>query len=135
MTPYLPGQTARPAAGAFDHLKVVSEPLAECPAWRAGVRFFREDCFWEAHEVWEAVWMAARENSAEKVMVQGVIQLANARLKARMGRHGASVRLERMAWGLIGEAWRRADGPVMGLAQPMRQGAMHYSAENLLSEV
>lgn len=129
--PYIPGQTERPPEGAFDHLKGVAEPLAECPAWRAGKRFFREGFFWEAHEVWEAVWMAAPENSAEKVMVQGAIQLANARLKRRMGRDAAAAKLEGMAWGLMAEAWRRADGPVMGLVRPMRDGLVHYNAETV----
>jgi uncharacterized protein len=115
-TPYVPGLTPRPPDGAYDALKEVSVPLSDCRAWREGLRFYRAGAFWEAHEVWEAVWMAAPEKSAEKLMVQGVIQLANARLKRRMGRDAAAERLEGMARDLMREAWARAGGAVMGVA-------------------
>lgn len=103
-TPYVPGVTPRPAEDAYDALKDVSEPLRHCRAWVAGRRFFDAACFWEAHEVWEAVWMAAPENSAEKQFVQGMIQLANAGLKRKMGRENAALRLEALAEGLLSEA-------------------------------
>ena len=114
--PYLPGLTPRPQEGAFDHLKEVSVPLQDCGAWRAGLQFFETGYFWEAHELWEAVWMAAPEQSPEKLLIRGMIQRANGRLKAKMGREAAAERLERMAVDLIGEAISRAGGPVMGIS-------------------
>ncbi|EBA09443.1 DUF309 domain-containing protein [Sagittula stellata] len=113
--PYVPGRTPRPPDGAYDALKEVSVPLQACGAWHAGLRFYRDGAFWEAHEVWEAVWMAAPEKSAEKLMVQGVIQLANARLKRRMGRDAAADRLEEIAADLMREAWARGGEAVMGV--------------------
>ncbi len=114
--PYLPGLTARPDEAAFDGLKGVSEPLHSCVAWRAGRRFFEAGYFWEAHEVWEAVWMAAPANSAERCLVQGMIQLANAGLKRRMGRVRAAERLDEMAGVILAEAVARGGAAAMGLS-------------------
>ena len=47
----------------------------------------------EAHEVWEPVWLACRPNSAERRLLQALIQYANAALKAEMGRDRAAARL------------------------------------------
>ncbi len=125
---YLPGLTPRPPEGRYDALKQVDTPLHCSLAWRAGLVFFAHDCFWEAHEVWEAVWMAAPEKSPEKCAVAGAIQLANARLKARMGRARAAQRLEARAEDLLQEACRRAPELVMGLCGPVVQEDMQYIA-------
>ena len=96
---YVPGQTTRHAEGSFEdyHASVPPEiALKDLPgtlAWRAGLRFFDEGFFWEAHEVLEPVWMATPDGTAEHQMVQCVIQLANAALKHRMGRPAAAQRL------------------------------------------
>lgn len=113
--PYVPGLTARPADEAFDGLKVVTLPLGACPAWRAGWRFFDAGYFWEAHEVWEAVWMAAPADSAERALVQGVIQLANAGLKRRMRRPKAAARLDALADAILARAVAQGGADVMGV--------------------
>jgi hypothetical protein len=112
---YVPGRSARHAEHAFDALKQVGTPLINCLAWKAGLRFLEAGYFWEAHEVWEAVWMAAPANSAEKCLVQGMIQLANAGLKRRMGRPRAAQRLDALAEGLLAESLARGGPEVMGL--------------------
>ena len=102
--PYVPRETARHPEDLFEPLKGV-EPLGpECPAWRHGLRFYRAGYFWEAHEMWEAVWMALPEGP-ERRLVQASIQQANARLKERMGQARAAARLR-------GEAARWLDGAV-----------------------
>ncbi len=102
MTPphaYVPGRTPRHPEDLFDAIKagvtrgMPSVDLAWSDTWQTGLRYYREGYFWEAHEVLEAVWMATGQNSAERRMVQAVIQLANAALKARMGRENATRRL------------------------------------------
>ena len=103
---YLPGRTARHPEGLFDAMKEIAVPLADSPAWATGLRFLRAGYYWEAHEVLEAVWMAAPERSGEKAAVQGAIQIANAALKARMGQGRATERLLRLADGLLAEAER-----------------------------
>lgn len=116
---YVPGQGPRHAEDAFDAVRQVSDPLADSPAWKAGLHYFAAGYYWEAHEVWEAVWLAAPANSAEKCVVQGMIQLANAALKRRMGRPKAALRLDSLAQGLLTEGIGRGGASVMrlGLAE------------------
>lgn len=70
-----------------------ADALTSSVAWRAGWTFLNAGCYWEAHEVWEAVWLALPPNSAERRFVQAVIQLANALLKEKMNRPNAARRL------------------------------------------
>lgn len=67
--------------------------LAVSDAWLAGWQYLREGYFWEAHELFEPVWMQTRPNSRERHFVQAAIQTANAALKDRMGRPRAVLRL------------------------------------------
>ena len=113
---YMPGRTARHAEGAFDGLKAVADPLRDSPAWACGLRFLQAGFYWEAHEVLEAVWMAAPERSGEKLAVQAVIQIANAALKARMGQARAAERLAGIARGRLDEAERLGGLRAMGLS-------------------
>lgn len=97
--PYVPGATSRPADGTYDALRQTArygmtiDDLAACDAWTSGWTLLDAECFWEAHEVWEAVWLALPPNSAERRFVQAVIQLANALLKEKMNRPQAVRRL------------------------------------------
>lgn len=103
--PYWPGQTARPDPVLFDALcdtASVGDPLAS-DAWRAGTLWYDEGFFWEAHEMWEAVWMAALPNSAARLLAQAAIQMANLRLKAAMGQPRAAVRIHDRAARLVTE--------------------------------
>ena len=67
--------------------------LAASDAWRAGWQYLEAGFYWEAHELFEPVWMALPPNSRERAFVQGAIQVANAGVKARMGRPRAVLRL------------------------------------------
>jgi hypothetical protein len=117
---YLPGVTPRHTDGIFDGLRDTAigrpEELALSPAWRVGLEWCAAGYFWEAHELWEVVWMALPLNSPQRRMVQGMIQLANAGLKARMGRVRAVARLKAMARAHFDEAWGGREGEkLMGL--------------------
>lgn len=110
-TPYVPGQTARPDDDDDVHriARAAPDPTdperwADNVAWLAGLRLYRESYYWEAHEVWEPVWMHAMPNSRERLLTQGVIQIANAALKQRMGRPKASLRLATIARQLLADA-------------------------------
>jgi hypothetical protein len=96
---YVPGKTARHPEALFDRLKegvspsLPPEAMTQTAAWQAGLLFFREGYFWECHEVLEAAWMALPEGAPEREVTQALIQLANARLKLRMSRPRAALRL------------------------------------------
>lgn len=116
---YVPGQTPRHPDDLFDPLKaglagVPAGQLSETRAWAYGLAFLRDGYFWEAHEVLEAVWMACPPNAPERLMVQAVIQHANARLKRKMGQERAAHRLDKRSAELADEAVSRAGGRVLG---------------------
>ncbi|MEN9062937.1 DUF309 domain-containing protein [Ponticoccus litoralis] len=100
---YIPGQTPRHPEGLFEALRATVRPgmsegaLADCDALRAGLYYLDEGLFWEAHEVLEPVWMACPPNSAARQVAQALIQIANARLKLRMGRRQAAARIAALA--------------------------------------
>lgn len=133
--PYVPGRTPRPSDDDGVHRIAREAPSPTDPAawrhnraWLAGLRLYRHGYFWEAHEVWEAVWVNTRPNSAERALVQGVIQLANAGLKQRMGRPGAARRLADLAIGHFGTAG--GEGVLMGLdLSALGEAAQHYRRE------
>lgn len=92
---YIPGQTRRHDPQLFAELTVPenSDDLTATLAWRAGLHYLENGFFWEAHEALEPIWMATRPNSAERHLVQALIQFANASLKAVMQRPKAVTRL------------------------------------------
>ena len=96
---YVPGETPRPETSpAFDAAAAApshTDPdnWATNATYLYGVALYEAAFFWEAHEVWEPVWMHAPPNSTHRALVQGLIQLANACLKLRMGRGNAARRL------------------------------------------
>lgn len=108
--PYVPGQSARHDEGFFDPItsKIVPgmtfEEMAVSDCWVQGWALFDAGYFWEAHELWEPLWMLMPLNSVEKHFVKAVIQLANARLKERMGRPKATLRLCKLAREAIHQA-------------------------------
>lgn len=103
--PYVPGQNPRHPEDLFDVIKasvtddMALDALQHTAAWRAGLAYFEAGYFWECHEVLEAVWMRTPDGSPEREMTQAIIQLANARLKLKMGKPRASRRLCAMVHG------------------------------------
>ena len=87
-------------------------------AYRYGWALFEAGFHWEAHEVWEAVWMRADPNSRERSLLAGLIQVANARLKARMGSARAHARLLAIAARHGAEVWPGGEPspPCMGVS-------------------
>jgi hypothetical protein len=51
----------------------------------AGVDLFNRRYYWEAHEMWEAVWRACDKSSTQGLFVQGLIQISAALLRWHMG--------------------------------------------------
>jgi len=96
---YIPGKTERHPEGLFDPVRqtvssgMTSLELAASPAFLSGIAYMDAGFYWEAHELFEPVWMALPEGSGEQRFVQALIQLANAHLKLNMGREKAAMRL------------------------------------------
>jgi len=59
----------------------VAADWRDCEPYLYGVDLFNHGYWWEAHEAWEAVWLAAGRETQEGQFVQGLIQLAGAQLK------------------------------------------------------
>ncbi|TMM52919.1 DUF309 domain-containing protein [Sulfitobacter sabulilitoris] len=122
---YVPGQTPRHPEDWFDGIKAsvtTATPVADLhttQAFHAGRAYFDAGYYWECHEVLEAVWMQAPEGSAERDMVQALIQLANARLKLRMDRPRAARRLCDMVMAHLARCPR--DIAILGLDVPQMQ--------------
>ena len=118
--PHLPGRNPRPDpaifADALTGLEALSpEALAVSPAFQGGLSAFRAGYYWEAHEFWEGIWSALPQASAERELMRGLIQLANAGLKRRMGREAAALRILPLAKAALREGFRRGGESVMGL--------------------
>ncbi|WP_298920370.1 DUF309 domain-containing protein [uncultured Roseobacter sp.] len=96
---YVPGKTDRHPEDWFDGIKASAltaktpQALHQTAAFQTGLAYLEAGYFWECHEVLEAVWLQTVVPSAERDMVQALIQLANAQLKLLMERPRATLRL------------------------------------------
>lgn len=111
----LPPHPHRPGTGSVADRTLLDRVKASCPettdpeqwqenqTYRYGWSLFEAGFYWEAHEVWEPVWLASRPNSLEKTLLKAAIQLANANLKAVMGKRNAARRLFDEVEGLVDE--------------------------------
>ena len=107
---FVPGESPHPARDPGGHsYKKPLEQLASfdnnqwqsCNAYLYGIDLFNYGYWWEAHEVLEAVWVAAGRQTQTGMFIQGLIQVAVAHLKKCQGRndiakHMASAGLEKM---------------------------------------
>lgn len=78
-TSYLPGVSPR-----GDRPPERSEPTAD-EGFAYGVDLFNHGFPWEAHEVWEGLWRPLPRDTSECALLQGLIHLAAACVKARSG--------------------------------------------------
>lgn len=112
---HVPGRNARPDPVFLEEICDKANAVTTEAAggnnlpWVYGIRLFNEGFYWEAHEVWEAVWMNAPPNSREKHFVQGLIHFANGLLKIRMERPAAARRLFELAGESIASAIPQQD--------------------------
>ena len=119
---YIPGQTKRHPDGHFDAIRASvtadlgPSDLAHSEAWKTGLAFFGSGYFWEAHEVLEPVWIQAPQKSAERMFIQALIQLANARLKLHMDQPKATLRLCATVDTLLADCEISGRADVMGLS-------------------
>lgn len=91
---YVPGRAPHPIKGVGGHSRE-REPFCDPPLddsnWSRhtgflfGLDLFNRGFFWEAHEVWEEAWHRVAPRSPARLLLQALIQIAAAALKARSG--------------------------------------------------
>ena len=135
--PHLPGTGSKPDWPAIDAAKaLVPEVTAEAEwadneAYLYGFALMRAGHFWEAHEVWEPVWLASPPNGRARILLRALIQTANARLKDVMGRPRAVVRLAEEARDEIDEIAVSVGEVFMGVdVKRMRADLRNLAAAN-----
>ncbi len=97
---HVPGSGSRPDMAPLEQAKALAPAVTRAQDWQDNVAYLyghdlmRGGFYWEAHEVWETVWLATPANGPERVLLQALIQQANARLKSEMRRENAAARLQ-----------------------------------------
>ena len=91
---FLPGRDPHPTRDPAGHSYSESPELAaeylEAGDWKEnqdylfGVDLYNHGFLWEAHEVWEGLWHAAKHDELQAELLQGLIQCSAAALKIRM---------------------------------------------------
>ncbi|MBZ0215578.1 MAG: DUF309 domain-containing protein [Fimbriimonadaceae bacterium] len=102
---YLPGINERP-----DGLKI---PVSAAFAY--GVDLFNHGCWWEAHEIWEDVWLDQPQQSLNRLAMAVLINAANLNLKITLGKPNAAHRLERDIAERFDEWTRRGGETLFGV--------------------
>ncbi|TPJ38283.1 DUF309 domain-containing protein [Mesorhizobium sp. B2-6-5] len=95
---YLPGKNPHPVRNPLGH-SYQSEPAIvavgdalNSNVFRWGVDLFNHGYYWEAHEAWEPLWHAAKQNTERRQLFKGLILLAASGVKIREGKRIAAAR-------------------------------------------
>ena len=108
-TAHRPGENARPTedlrapVSSSVDLQLSTSNWVSHDAYLYGFVLYRRGYYWEAHEIWEPVWMQCPPNSVERLLLQAIIQIANAALKECQQKIKASARLQAIALELLRE--------------------------------
>jgi len=82
-----------------------------------GIDLFNHGYYWEAHEQWEALWVAAGRVGQDAAMLKALIKLAAAGIKVRQGRpKGVQIHCQRAAASLRAYAEEARRGDWYGLS-------------------
>lgn len=89
---YVPGMHPHPVSDPQGHSYRSQTPqietigdLRNCGTFLRGIDLFNAGYYWEAHEAWEAIWLANKRAGKPSAGVHAVIKLAAAGVKARQG--------------------------------------------------
>ena len=122
---YVPGHTPHPVRDPAGHSFGSEPPQAavaadmdwrDCEPYLWGIDLFNCGFYWEAHESWEAVWLACGRTGRVAALVQGLIKLAAAGVKLREGNARGVCRHAGRACELLLESVRRDSDTVWGLS-------------------
>ena len=122
---YVPGRAPHPVTDPRGHMfATTAEPverpdaLPRCRTFLAGIDLFNHGYYWEAHEAWERLWIAAGRAGRMADFLKGLIKLAAAGVKVREGnRRGAERHLTRAAqlFAEVMETTAESSGAELGL--------------------
>lgn len=90
---FVPGRSPHPVRDPAGHLfgRTPELPPLDPGRWREsraylhGIDLFNHGYYWEAHEVWEGLWVAAGRTGSTADFLKGLIKLAAAGVKVRQG--------------------------------------------------
>lgn len=91
---FIPGHRPHPTQHVDGHsygeTEEAPEPLdpanwGDSEAYGWGFALFQRGYYWEAHETWEGLWIAAGRKGAVGELLKGLIKLAAAGIKVRQG--------------------------------------------------
>jgi len=97
---YVPGLTPHPVSDVRGHAYGQPRPAA-IGQLQAGTELFNHGYYWEAHEAWEAEWMAAGRAGCRADLIKGLIKLAACGVKCLEGNRDGAMRHARRAGELI----------------------------------
>lgn len=94
---FIPGLTPHPVSDPGGHSYGEAHPhpppppldpdrWADSAEYLRGIDLFNHGYYWEAHEAWEQLWLAAGRQGPVAALLQGLIKLAAAAVKIREGR-------------------------------------------------
>lgn len=98
---FVAGETPHPERDPRGHMvgqaETESEPLrsdswARNQDYLYAVDLFNHGFYWEAHVYWERLWKLAEPESAERALLQALVQLAAARVKKTTDGAGGGVK-------------------------------------------
>jgi hypothetical protein len=122
---YLPGRDPHPHSDPRGHSYRVDRappsPYFAAADWRDnddylfGIDLYNAGYLWEAHEVWEGLWNAAKHDPVQAEFLQALIQCAAAALKVRMGQPNGLKKLSELALARLERVAKDARGDYMGL--------------------
>jgi len=122
---FLPGRDPHPTRDPDGHsyANESEAPAAyhSSEAWRTnedylfGVDLYNHGYLWEAHEVWEGLWHAAKHDALQADFLQGLIQCSAAALKVPMNQPRGLERLAALGTERLERVARASRGEFMGL--------------------
>lgn len=115
---YIPGQMPKNEhRGDIPKIKIENLPpekWRENEAYLYGLDLFNHHFFYEAHEVWEEIWIKVGKKTTQGKFLQALIQLAAAKLKILMGEPSPAKRLNLKAKELFQDALNSGIGEERG---------------------
>jgi hypothetical protein len=135
---FVPGLNPHPFRNPAGHAYTDGSPPQEAPwdphcrwqedrDWLRGLDLFDHRYWWEAHEVWEAIWHQVARGSPTRELIQGLIQAAAALLKSHLGQTKASERLLARATVRLERVLSEAPTKTRGLDLPVVLADLHLA--------